>query len=432
MEDTGEMLGLSASRIKEAINGFLAEKLKKKLEEVESEEDKQRVREEWIETKAKSAGRVQQATHANKYMHPDAKGTCLISAGNPEAGETLVGTHTVAEYLDLDAVFYGGAADIPVYEFVSLEVDGKTLLELAVDKDPALTAALSDDPGKAESYRQAFTGIATNQKLKESHTYAKQVYWPLSEGGYHLLAPLHPTSLLHEVWKTIQDDRFSDEAKAARKARKEDAPHDRGYREYPRLVVQRHGGANKQNISYFNMKPRHGDWYLLPSCPPTWVSEEAKPPLGVRSIFDGPFVGRKHVRELTRVLREFLAGVQDYTNIHIRDKRAELVGNIRDELLQYAAEIQELAPGWSADEACRLNQEEQCWLDPLRAQKDQPFADACGKADWKDAVCRRFGNWLNARLTGRNLPMGENEARAWQRFLDDELRMLRTEVGNDE
>jgi CRISPR-associated protein Csy1 len=131
-------------------------------------------------------------------------------------------------------------------------------------------------------------------------------------------------------------------------------------------------------------------------------------------------------------LRDFLASVQDYNNIRIRNKRAELVGYIREELLQFAAAIQELAPGWSASEDCRLNQEEQCWLDPFRTREDQAFADIRGKGDWKDAVCRRFGNLLNARLTTRKLQMGETEARAWQLFLDDELRMLRKEVSTDE
>jgi CRISPR-associated protein Csy1 len=234
------------------------------------------------------------------------------------------------------------------------------------------------------------------------------------------------------VWKTIQEDRFSDEAKAARKARREGESHDRGYREYPNRVVQKHGGSKPQNISYLNLKARHGECYLLPSCPPTWVSDPVKPPLHVRSVFAGPFGRRKRVRELIRVLRDFLASVQDYNNIRIRNKRAELAGYIREEFLQFAAAIQDLAPGWSASEDCRLNQEEQCWLDPLRAREDHAFADIRGKGDWKDAVCRRFGNWLNARLTTRKLQMGETEARAWQLFLDDELRMLRKEVSTDD
>ncbi len=431
-ETEEEMLKRSATRVRMVINGFLDEKLKAKLKTVNSEEEKNFLREERIRKHAKDAGKVQQASHANKYMHPDARGTCLISGGNPNAGERYVGTHTVKASCDLDAVFYGGAAYIPIYDFVSLELDGKTLLERADEGDAALTAALSDDPVRAESYRKAFAAIATNQNPQRTHTLAKQVYWPLYDGGYHLLGPLFPTSLFHEVWKTVREDRFSNEAKAARNARREDAPHERGYREYPNLLVQKHGGAQPQNISCLNFRVRHGECYLLPSCPPTWVSDPVKPPLHVRSIFDGPFGRRKRVRVLIRVLRDFLASVRDYNNIRIRNKRAELVGTIREELLQFAAAIQELAPGWSANEDCRLNMEEQCWLDPFRAREDEPFASVCGKGNWKDAVCRRFANWLNARLTARKLPMGETEARAWRVFLDEELRMLRMEVSTDD
>jgi CRISPR-associated protein Csy1 len=56
------------------------------------------------------------------------------------------------------------------------------------------------------------------------------------------------------------------------------------------------------------------------------------------------------------------------TNIRIRDKRAELAALIRDEAFQYAAELQQLEPGWSQQPECLLNSAEQCWLDPERAE----------------------------------------------------------------
>jgi hypothetical protein len=43
-----------------------------------------------------------------------------------------------------------------------------------------------------------------------------KVYWPLGEGRYHLLAPLFAIALVQVVWAGIREDRFSDEAKAAR------------------------------------------------------------------------------------------------------------------------------------------------------------------------------------------------------------------------
>jgi len=138
------------------------------------------------------------------------------------------------------------------------------------------------------------------------------------------------------------------------------------------------------------------------------------------------------VKELTRILRDFLRGVAkpDLNNIRIRNKRAELVGYIRDELLQFAAEIYEIDGGWSQDERCRLNAAEQCWLDPKRAATDEEFAARWRRGDWQDQICLRFGNWLNAAISTDRTPMGQAEAEAWQTALDDQLRMIRLELAD--
>jgi CRISPR-associated protein Csy1 len=194
-------------------------------------------------------------------------------------------------------------------------------------------------------------------------------------------------------------------------------------------VLQQFGSTKPQNISQLNSQ-RHGENYLLPSCPPNWISAPVRVPLHIKSVFDRQFGRRKRVRDLIDILREFLLRAQDVNNIRIRKKRAELVNYICDELLQFTAEIHELPGGWSQHSDCRLSPEEQCWLDPWRARTDESFANLRSKSDWKDAVCQRFGNWLNARLTKgrRSLLMGEAEARAWQSTLKEELRMIHKEI----
>lgn len=448
MNEVEEAGGTPEEKIRAVINDFLQERLEPKLDPILKKEEKikedhengkqldelekQRTKllfefspEVWIDNAARRVSQLQQATHAVKYMHPDAKGTSLNEPGNPDAGDLAVGTHTIACHYKPDVV--GNAAVLDVYKFLSLQVNGKTMLGLMLDRDPALRNALSDDAEKAESWINSFAAITDCQDDPASHKLAKQVYWPLGEGAYHLLAPLFPTSLCHEIREKINEDRFSEEAKAAREARKNGESHPNGYREYPECVLQKFGGSKPQNISQLNTE-RGGEIYLLASCPPNWRSEPARPPLFVKSVFDNLFGKRRRVRELTRVLRDFLLKVRDYNNIRIREKRSELVGYIRDELLLFAAEIQDIEPGWSLDENCRLNPDEQCWLDPWRAQDDEAFAALRNQGEWKDAVCKRFGNWLNARLTAKSLNMGEDEAREWQSVLDKELRTMRMEV----
>ena len=139
------------------------------------------------------------------------------------------------------------------------------------------------------------------------------------------------------------------------------------------------------------------------------------------------------MRELVALLRDFLVSVEHAkNNMHIQSKRAELAALIRDEAFQYAAELQQLEPGWTSQPECQLNSVEQCWLDPERAEQDADFASLRQRGDWQDEVCRRFGNWLNARLTTPNTPMGTIEAVHWRDVLNEEMRLMRIEVADYE
>ena len=448
MEETGTVIGSPDQQLRAVIRNFLQERLQPKLDEIQRKEEElqedeadelQQLEhkrqlllhayqpETWIADAARRVAQIQQVTHAVKFTHPDAKGACLNAPGNPDVGDLAVGTHTICDHYEPDVV--GNAAALDVYKFLRLEVNGKTFLKRAIEGDPSLQTAFSADAQQARSWMAAFADITFSKGDPASHKLSKQVYWPVGDGVYHLLAPLFPTSLVHVIWKTVGEDRFSESAKAARNARRAGNSHHEGYREYPNVVVQKFGGTKPQNISQLNSE-RHGENYLLPSCPPTWISERVRPPLRVKSVFDGWFGRRKRVRELTRILHDFLLNVRAVNNVRIRNKRAELVGYIRDELLQFAAELHELPGGWSLHEDCRLNLDEQCWLDPWRAEKDGAFASVRGQGNWQDAVCKRFANWLNARLTipRTSLPMGEAEAREWRTVLDEELGMIRMEI----
>lgn len=430
--------------IREVIDQFLQERLQPKLDKIDSAlekatEDEKRFDllekrqdllrahrpETWIPDAAKRVTQIQQVTHAIKYTHPDAKGTSLSSQGNPAAGDALVGTHTLGSAGEPDVV--GNAAALDVLKFLRLEVDGKSLLARAAEADPALAAALSGNIEQAQSLMTAFAGLTDPKGDPATHKLAKQLYWPLEDGGYHLLAPLFPTTLVHRLWATMREDRFSDEAKAARDAHYNKRPHEHGYHEYPQFAIINFGGTKPQNISQLNSQ-RYGEAWLLASVPPTWRMQPAKPPLNVETVFERRFGYRRRVRELTRGLREFLDKLGDWNNLNIRNKRAALVGMIRDELIQFAAEVQELPAGWSAEPECLLNREECLWLDPGRAATDQEFAAERLRGDWQERVSRRFGNWLNARLSVSKTPMGDAEHQAWQDSLETELRTLREEL----
>lgn len=385
----------------------------------------------WLSYAAKEVVRLQEVTHPVKFGHPQAQGTSINTGGNTEASSAEVGTHTLGDKRQLDLAT-PDAKYLPIYKFLRLSVDGRSLLDRAIGRDPALAEALSEDPDQAAEWMAAFAGLPEPKGRPASHKLAKQIYWPLGDGRYHLLAPLLSSPLAHAVHRRIGEDRFSDDGKAAREARRAGKAHPGGYRDYPNLVIQSFGGSKPQNISQLNSE-RRGENFLLASVPPIWQSPAIRPPLKTETVFSRYFERRREVRRLSEALRDYLRRVADArNNIRIRETRADLVTDLCGEVLHMAAELRTyLTPGWTAGPECQLNLAEQCWLDPARSQLDDTFATQLRRGDWKDEVCLRFGNWLNARLQTDQTHFGEAESQAWQTALGGELKLLREELDDE-
>ncbi len=414
------------------IRAFIQERLQDKLDKLGPQDDEKRQPllsayepQAWLADAARRVHQIQLVSFGLKFSHPDARGSSLYFADTEPRPLDLIGTHNLGNDREDDVV--GNAAALDVYKLLKLSHGGRTLLQRAVDGDPALRAALSDDDELAGSWVQAFGAIAQAKGDPSSHTLAKQLYFPLPEGGYHVLAPLFPTSLVHRVYTTIQHHRFSDASKDARQAFREGRPWPTGFCEYPNLAIQKVGGTKPQNISQLNSE-RRGEVYLLPSYPPVWRSI-TKPPTRMKSVFARLFGQRRAVRDLTRTLRTFLAST-DYNNRNIRRTRKGLITAICDELMQFAAEISELPAAWSAEPECRLDAVEALWLDPHRAHTDLDFARGREQGDWRDEVCSRFAKWLNSAIQASRTPMGDAEYAQWHSDLDDELRKIRLEIGD--
>ena len=141
--------------------------------------------------------------------------------------------------------------------------------------------ALADDPVEARALREAFVSLTAEREGRSgSHVRAKQVYWLVGDdagddASYHLLAPLHATSLAQVVYEEVQDVRFGEANKQARQAPWEGLPYGGVYREFRDLAVQKVGGTKPQNISQLNSE-RRGHNYLLASLPPTWWLDETR------------------------------------------------------------------------------------------------------------------------------------------------------------
>lgn len=381
----------------------------------------------WLGDAARRAGQIQLVTHALKGGHPDARGTSLYAPPDALQAHAEVGTHSLPPD-DFDDDVVGNAAALDVYKFLRISVDGKTLLERLATDDPDLLCALCDDEAQARGLVEAFVGVRQSRGVAATHTLAKQVYWlvgeaPTDDDAYHLLAPLYASSLAHRVFRTVSADRFGDEAKAARQARRDGHFSEHEVHEYPHMAVQKLGGTKPQNISQLNSE-RGGANYLLASLPPLWASTATRPPYGTDSVFKR-FGRRDAVKALVRRLKQFLES-DPPANQPTRDQRDTLVAAVIDELFQFEQDMHALPPGWSENAECRLDEAERCWLDPRRADTDEAFASLRERLDWAEALCRRFANWLNEALNGK-LMLGDAPYGHWYGLLEEEFKARRRE-----
>ncbi|WP_348760576.1 type I-F CRISPR-associated protein Csy1 [uncultured Salinisphaera sp.] len=406
-----------ADSLRSTIERFLGERFSAKTEKLSPDDPQhQKLTEQfnydtWLANAAQRVSQLQVVTHSLKPVHPDAKGSSLYAPPASDTPSQTIGTHALGDAFTVDVV--GNAAALDVFKFLKLEHDGQTLLERVEQGDAQLAAALSDDADTGAKLMRDFATITEPSGEWSSHKRGKQLYWlvgddPSLDDAFHLISPLYATSLAHRVFRTINDDRFSDNAKAAREARKKDHPDDHGFVDYPGLAVQRFGGSKPQNISQLNSE-RGGNSYLLSCAPPTWRSRHIAPIRG-SSAFT-VFGRRPDVRRNVRSLGRLLAGNPE-PNMGTRDRRDELTRALVDELIVFTSEMQQLPPGWTDDWHCRLAFAHQCWLDPFRATEDADFRAEMADIDWLSTVCEDFSRWLNGRLEYFwKLAMGDPEHR---------------------
>jgi CRISPR-associated protein Csy1 len=414
------------------VEGFINKRLQVKLDEIKddsvaAQEKKSKLyqkfeRENWLANAASRVSWIQVASHILKGIHPSARGTSLYVNTFVNSDAFLLGTHTLKSHRHDDAT--GNAAALDVFDFLKIEHQGRNLLARLTEQDIATLKALSEDTDQSAQWAQAFASVVKGKGENASHTLAKQLYFPLAEGGYHLLAPLFPTSLVHGVHLRLQEDRFSEAAKAARTAKRNQQAHPHGFCDYPDMALRKMGGSNPQGVSQLNSE-RGGANHLLASVPPVWKDQGTQPPLRVTSVFDKRgVIGRdRTVYFIAKVLRPFLVSVVDVDNNKpIRDKRAELVQAIIDRVLDIATALQCLPTGWSGQPACTLSWAQKQWLDvdafeaaqEAHAQSQDDTLAAPQATEWRERVAEDFARWLNATIATPKTPMGDVEYVEWK------------------
>lgn len=420
-----ESLSPRGRELQRLIHDFIANRLSVKLEKLDPDNPKYQAEQEkhapetWLASAVMRASQIQVVTHPLKASYPHAhikETTSLYCRPADLPQQALVNTAVLGDDFVDDVT--GNAAALDIYALLQLQHQDKTLLELCLAADTDLQAALHSDPAIATPWLAALADV-TQPKMQgvASHTFAKQLYWltdvdPYANSNYLLLAPLYSSSLAHKVYEQIDFDRFSQESKEIREAARNKKFHAAKAQSYPNLAIQVIGGSNPQGISSLSSK-RRGVNYLLSSMPPNWQKQDNRPPLQLASIFQR-FEKRRDTQRWIHELKSFFAADPAH-NLATRNKVERLVNGLLDELYIFAAEFQQLPPGWSADSQCELPSGQRYWLDPGRALQDAEFANEWLNSDWDESIERDFARWLNTQLSSRISYLSDVEFRRWAR-----------------
>lgn len=387
--------------IQQAVHAFIAERLQTKLDGAKSQQERDELAEKyrphcWIADAARRSSQIQFATYTVKGIHPDSKGT-NVNAHPSALPEGLVGSASLNNRR-LDVV--GNAAALDVYKLLMLPIDGETrLLDLVEAEDERLLPILAEREEEARAHLAAFKAIGQRESSgAKTYELMKQLLWPEGDDAQHHdsylnLVPLYPTSLVHQVYQSLQKIRFGEEVKPAKEARREKKSHPNGYTELPDVAYIKLGGTKPQNISQLNSE-RGGRNYLLPSLPPTFEYRSVRAPIYERSIFERafPYFSRHCVQ---RFCLEIIDEARN--NKRVRERRESILQEILGALMLYGERVRSLEGGWS-QKAHHLNEAQALWLDPKRAQEDKEWAQRREAVNWRVELAHDFALWLNQQI----------------------------------
>lgn len=416
--------------IQQAVHAFINERLQAKLDGAKSQQEIDELTEKyhphrWIADAAKRATQIQFATHTVKGVHPDSKGT-NFNAQLSTLPSGLVGTGSLKSY-KLDVV--GNAAALDVYKFLSVMIDEQTsILDLVLREDEQLLSILASNRQEAECHLSAFKSITlSSSNSAKTYELMKQLLWPVgdraqADDSYVNIVPLYPTSLVHQVYHSLQDIRFGEKKKLAKEAHRKQENHPDGYMDLPNVAYIKLGGTKPQNVSQLNSE-RGGRHYLLPSSPPKYSYRDVRAPLYERSIFTRvfPYFAKQDIQR-------FCQDVIDQTNntYEVREKRRLIIEDIINTLIVYGSKVRDLEGGWST-KASDLDSAQAFWLDPKRAEIDAEWAELRNQSDWKMDLAHSFALWLNLQLNevyrdNKEVYLADAEYREWKSIMVETIQ----------
>ncbi|CNJ47402.1 CRISPR-associated protein%2C Csy1 family [Yersinia rohdei] len=368
----------------------------------------------WLTDAAKRAKQISLVTHAPKFTHGDAKGSGVLDDRESTVAKGYLSTLVLSQP-EIDTI--GNAAAANSATLLLLTVDDISVADCIAQDDISPFTPFTDDPQLLGEWLAGFK-LALVDKDPSSHPLAKQIFFPVAEQKYHLLSPLFPSSLAHEIYARIGQSRFGEQAKEIREAKKAGKYHAELQVSYPGTAIQIYGGSKPLNISSLNVA-RGGKMLLLSCAPPSWRGR-LTPPSGKDILYSSEF-NRRTWQQVNQLKSYLLSVAEKESTLEIRQQRGRYVVALVDALLNYATEIQSLTElaGWSSHPDCKLPDAQKIWLDPHHPSAE--FQQQRSKNAWPGEIAKQFAHWLNKKLEHKRMTFALAESQAWQKIFSQRL-----------
>lgn len=315
-------------------------------------------------------------SHSAKMTNPACKYPRLcVSATSSNDGYIRTGNSPLEFDLHINAT------KLKVFKFLSLKIEGKSILDLVRCGDAASIAAVfSATEDQASIWIRNFHSCISEQDIR-THPAIKQIYFPVDD-EYHQLSTLQPSGLVFLLKQKIDfiNDRSS-RAYYGKKARRDNKYHESGYASLPNLTVTRHGGDHPKNISGLNNK--YQSYYLLSSEPPKLTKRDIHFPT---VDFFSQSLSYYQCRDLFYALHElFLNHKNDW---NIRRERDEYYQAVIDRIIERMWLARSVSKPQYNPDTTKLNKTQKIWLCVVNEDKRET------ESDWLDDLCKEITRFI--------------------------------------
>lgn len=369
----------------------------------------------WIEDASNNANSVTFATHVAKLTHSKIDSSSLNDAINAARDDTLT-TSSLANPIVDGAV--AGNQYAPIYQFLSLEMDGVTLAQALAESSNTILQAFAKNDAQLSDWNKRFKEV-TQASTLSTHFLAKQVYFPINteQSQYHLLCHVMSSSLAQHIFGAL----FSDENKQIKNQYFDKKYHSKTFYDFPAKATLAVTASNHSNASQLNGR-RGGKLYLFNTQPPIWQNQ-IKPPANETSLFNHYLLNQMSRDNINGFCAMFLGAIEVYRKPNVMYGLEKWLQAITDDVIAYASTVQQLPAGWSINSELEANRIEHCYFLDIDRQ-DDAFITAQRSNEWQAVVARDFGQWINNKLSakGKNFTPQPEHRKLWQKFFSEHLR----------